>query len=298
MRSAIVIICAMALGACSGGDGDDARDFDNSLDSQDGDGGKDDSSLGETVPLVLEHAAVAGTADRPNVVVYVPTGYDASHPNVVVFLHGWNNCVSNVIRKRNSPCTNGGPARNAYDLAGQLERANKNALLVVPELAFDRESSEPFGFAEAGRFGEMLDETLAQLGSAAPEHLVVASHSGGYRAAAAIASVGGRTVDEVWLLDSLYGELDAFDAYASGTGRFASIYSLGGGTLANNQAMATRARDWVATAELLDDRTTRTLADADFAARLLYKRSALAHDDIPRYYTGRLLATSSLPAKP
>ena len=292
----------MALGACHGGDGndgdDDARDFDNSLDSQDGGGGKDDGALGDTIPLVLDHAAVPGTPDRPNVVVYVPTGYDASHPNVVVFLHGWNNCASNVIRKRNSACTVGGPARNAYDLAGQLERANRNAILVVPELAFDRESSEPQGFAEAGRFAEMLEATLAQLGSAPAERVVVASHSGGYRAAAAIATVGGHPVDELWLLDSLYGETDSFDSYARGTGRFADIYSSGGGTLANSQAMAVRAKDWVDAADLLDDRTTRTLADPDFAPRLLYKRSALAHDDIPRYYPGRLLVTSSLPTKP
>jgi len=42
----------------------------------------------------------------------------------------------------------------------------------------------------------------------------------------------------------------------------------------------------------------RTLVDADYAHGLVFKRSGLAHDDVPRYYFGRLLATSGLPAKP
>ena len=76
--------------------------------------------------------------------------------------------------------------------------------------------------------------------------------------------------------------------------RFADVYTSGGGTLANSQAMATRAQQlaWVPAAQLLDDRTTATLTDADYAHELIFKLSGLTHDGVPAYYFGKLVGTS------
>jgi hypothetical protein len=292
------VLLVLALAACTDDSDDEAHVLDGQS-SGNSDGKADGTLRGDTLQFTLDHGAVMGTSDRPNAVVYVPDGYDASHPAVVVFLHGFYNCATNVLRGANGTC--GGDVRNAYNLAGQLDAAGKHALLVVPELAYDRASSDPGDFATPGMFAAMLDDLFAAMGDRAGSldqlaHLIVASHSGGYRAAAAIASDGGKRVDELWLLDSLYGEADAFDAFArSSPTRLADIYTVYGGTLAASQAMIGRVRAWADASEIVDDRGTRILTDDDFAHAFVWKQSGLAHDDVPRYYFGRLLATSGLP---
>ncbi|HEX8953567.1 MAG TPA: hypothetical protein VF945_17040, partial [Polyangia bacterium] len=54
---------------------------------------------------------------------------------------------------------------------------------------------------------------------------------------------------------------------------------------------------WVPAAQLLDDRTTATLADADYAHELLFKLSGLSHDGVPAYYIGTLVGSSVLAPK-
>jgi pimeloyl-ACP methyl ester carboxylesterase len=291
------VLVVLALAACA----DESDDEAHVLDGQsfgNSDGKADGTLRGETLRFALDHAAVMGTSDRPNAVVYVPDGYDASHPEVVVFLHGFYNCAANVLRGANGTC--GGAVRNAYNLAGQLDAAGKHPLLVVPELAYDRASSDPGDFATPGVFSSMIDDLFAALGDRAGSvdnlaHVVVASHSGGYRAAAAIATAGGKRVDELWLLDSLYGETDAFDAFAQRPpARFTDIYTVGGGTLAASQAMIGRVAAWEDASEIVDDRGKKILTDDDFEHAFVWKQSGLAHDDVPRYYFGRLLATSGL----
>jgi len=291
------VLLVLALAACADDSDDEAHVLDGQS-SGNSDGKADGTLRGETLRFALDHGAVMGTSDRPNAVVYVPDGYDASHPEVVVFLHGFYNCAANVLRGANGTC--GGAVRNAYNLAGQLDAAGKHPLLVVPELAYDRASSDPGELATPGVFAAMVDDLFAAMGDRAGSvgdvaHLVIASHSGGYRAAAAIVTTGGKRVDELWLLDSLYGETDAFDSFVqAGPARFADVYTVYGGTLAASQAMIERAHDWVDASQILDDRGKRILSDADFAHELVWKLSGLSHDDVPRYYFGRLVATSVL----
>lgn len=267
----------------------------------------------EIVPLQLEHGAFAAIGEAPNAVVVIPRGYRGGGPlDVVVFLHGWYNCVTNAVGAVNSPCTDGGVARQAYDVAGQLEAAGRQALLLAPELRVDAGSSDPGALAEPGQFGALLDDVMRELGPRLAQdvadlrHVIVAAHSGGYWAAAEILGGGGHDVDEVWLLDGLYGELATFDAWLADPAaaaalqatppqrRLATIYTAGGGTLANSQAMADRAVAWLGD-HMLDDRTTATLLPEAYAVGGLFKRSGLSHDDVPRYYLEQLLATSVLP---
>jgi len=143
----------------------------------------------------------------------------------------------------------------------------------------------------------MHGATVADVGT-----LIVTSHSGGYQAAAGIASKGGIPVDEIDLFDSLYGNTTDFDTWAkavTGQKRFTDFYTQGGGTLANSQAMATRASSgsWVPAAQLLDDRTTDTLTDAQYAHELIFKLSGLTHDGVPAYYFAKVIGTSVLAPK-
>jgi hypothetical protein len=274
--------------------------------------GKEDNAAapaGRTLLLSLEHGAFA-QSQHPSALVYVPAAFDPTPPlSLIVYLHGWYNCVENVVRASGKPCTRGGPARQSYALPQQLEAAGKNALLLVPELSFDEASSAPGRLADDGAFTALLDEALGKLGDVGSFTLddvgtvVVASHSGGYEAAAGIAVRGGVPVNEVWLLDSLYGNTGDFDAWVNQapssfdgpTRRFADVYTATAGTLHNSQAMATRAAGWVAADDLVDDRTTATLSSDRYAHGLLFKRTGLSHDGVPRYYFGKLAASSTLP---
>jgi hypothetical protein len=307
MRSgtACAVVVALGLGAgCGGGDGDDDDAMPDAM--------MDDPCVpGATHPLSIAAGAFPPTPDHPNLIVHVPAGFDRTRPvDVVVYIHGFNNCITNILGDVDSACTPGGPLRFATGLAAQLELSERNALLVLPEVAFDTASSDPGALGDDGGFRALLDEALAAVpppvGPIAPAELgrvVVASHSGGYLAVALMITLGGVDVDEVWLFDSLYGATASFDAWVTadlagfaGSRRFATFYTSTGGTQANTEAMADRAAGWVASdpSVLVDDRTTDTWPDETYHQGLLFKRSALSHDGVPQYYVERMLATSLL----
>ncbi|MBA3542410.1 MAG: hypothetical protein H0T79_22530, partial [Deltaproteobacteria bacterium] len=243
----------------------------------------------------------------------IPQDFDPTPPlDVVVYVHGFNNCITNVLGEVGGPCTPDGPARSAFQLATQLEASGRNAILVLPEVAYDQATGDPGMLGTAGGFRALLDATFANLpaplGPLDPATVgatIIAVHSGGYRAVAAMATIGDVPVDELWLFDSLYGSVASFDAWikddlasfagAAPARRFANVYTSGGGTLTNSEAMADRAAGWVAAdpSVLVDDRTTATWTDDVYHHGLLFKRSGLSHDGVPGYYFEHMLATSA-----
>lgn len=300
----------VALAACGGGGGTTGDDVDAAPPQPDADVGPL-CLPAATHALAIEAGAFPPAPDHPNAIVAVPPGFDRRAPvDVVVYIHGFNNCITNVLGDTDTECTPGNGVRIATGLAAQLDLAGMNALLVLPEVAYDQASSDPGAFADDGGFRAFLTESLATL--PAPlgpitldevAHVIVASHSGGYAAVASIITVGGVDVDEVWLFDSLYGYEATFDdwimsdlASFAGARRFATFYTATGGTLDNNYAMADRAAGWVAAdpSVLVDDRTTATWADATYHHGLLFKASMLSHDGVPQYYVERMVATSDL----
>jgi hypothetical protein len=268
--------------------------------------------------LTLDAGAFPPTAAHPSALVYVPDGFSLEPPlDLVVYLHGFDNCVVNIIQDAGASCDpdGGTPARAAYALAAQLDASNKNALLVCPELSFDAATGNPGRLADPGGFRALLTETLADLapvlGPQTPADvgtMVVASHSGGYEAAAAILreADGGVPAREVWLFDSLYGNTQDFDDWVLSDltdlvtveRRFATVYTATGGTLATSQAMADRAATWVDAGVIADDRTTATWMPPEYHHGLLFKASMLAHDDVPKYYFRQMLQTSTLRDRP
>jgi hypothetical protein len=291
-------------GGAGGGSGDDA---DLSA-TEPSDGGTIAPTDPATYLLTLDAGAFPPTTAHPSALVYVPRNFDPTPPlSIIVYIHGFSNCVENIVRDAGGECTPGGGTRAAYALTAQLEATGKNAILLAPEIDYDQSTGNPGNLGSADGFKALLTETLADL--AGPLHgatvadvgtLIVASHSGGYQTAAGIASKGGIPVEEIYLLDSLYGNIADFDAWAKAVSagkRFADVYTNGGGTLSNSQAMATRAQAWVPAAQLLDDRTTATLTDAEYAHELIFKLSGLTHDGVPAYYFGKLVGSSVLAPK-
>ncbi|MBS2021466.1 MAG: hypothetical protein JST92_03595 [Deltaproteobacteria bacterium] len=250
---------------------------------------------------------------KPTALVYLAKGFKSTGPlNLVVHFHGWANCIENDVESTNTACTAGQPARYAHNLIGSVDASGANTVFIAIERAYDQNTSSAGRLVNAGLFRAMILELLPKIGALAGRtyteadlgKIVLTSHSGGYIAVAMALDRGGLTshVSEVILLDSLYGNTAEYDAWVKGglgNIRFATVYTGTGGTLANAQAMATRAKSWANAARLpaasmLDDRTTATLADGSFEAPLFFKRSGLAHDQVVAYYLPRILAHAGL----
>ncbi len=132
---------------------------------------------------------------------------------VVVFFHGWYGCLRVLLGSDHAPCQPGKPTRISLDLVGQFDAAGVDALLVVPQLAFDEASSVPHGLARPGRFGSMLGRDpgparswlVAYLpDSRALGRVILVGHSGAYLPLGRALGVGGVDVSEVWMMDAFY----------------------------------------------------------------------------------------------
>lgn len=270
-----------------------------------------------TIPLRLMHGAnAAGPSDPMNAIAYLPIGLRVgAQLDVIVHLHGFINCVENVLGSADAACSASGPVRSAHHLATQLDASGRNAILLLPEVtpaARDAASASYGALTAPGALQLFLEEALDALAPAlgarpALGRLVVSVHSGGYQGAAAFVEGGGVRIDELYLLDALYGDADKFETWLKAdptllsgsvpSRRYANVYTDGGGTLAGSQAQASRLAAFAPTGALVDDRTTSTWADADYRHGLLMKHSALDHDGVVRYYAERLFATSQLAAR-
>jgi len=275
-----------------------------------------------------------GFAGHPGALVYVPTNFElrssaanmqeqAGKLDVVVWVHGYNNCIDNVVRSPNLSCncTAHEDVRVGYGLIEQFESAatqqeKSHSLLVVAEVAYDLASDAPGRWAEGGLFRAYLDELLsehmapilggAELSSANVSRIQIFSHSGGYFVIGNMAAVGGMAgiVRELVLFDSLYADMPQFDAFVTANlasfgnsdaqYRFSSVYTASGGTAANNVAMAARAQGWTAATDQSDvmysDDTLGALADATVQEfPLLFKLMDMTHDQIPQTQFARWL---------
>jgi hypothetical protein len=259
-------------------------------------------------------------APHPGALACVPPGLSREGLAVLVYLHGHDNCVENVVRPAPGRCPPSEEICPAADLIGHLERSGRAALLLVPELAYHRKSSDPGRLGQPGALRALLGEVLERLaddgtlpgaGVDDVQHLVLVSHSGGYKAAAALATEGGIAVDELYLLDSLYGQVERFAQFlARDLPRFAPdagpgrrlrvLYTSRGGTADHSRGLAGRVRDLLGQAGLppewlrFDD-SGAPLGPEELAGRLLIHRVETAHSAIPITYMGLLIEHSDLP---
>jgi hypothetical protein len=269
-------------------------------------------------------AAPFPDASAPSVAVHIPQGFDPSnHPGLIVFFHGYDNCVGNVVGAVDVPCTDGGPARAALHLADQLDGAHVNAILVAVELRVDQATGDPGQLATPGAFRSLLHELLTEhldavlacpLDVDGLDRVVLSAHSGGYAAAASVLEYGMVTeVREVDLLDALFGDTLAFDAWVQGNAaqfdpirsdglRWVDIYTESGGAATNSRAMAVSAQGWLSDAGLagsvLFDDTTATLDAGQYVHPVVFKLSGLTHDQVPQSFFQDLAKASGFAALP
>jgi hypothetical protein len=307
--------CSGAEGTASAAEGTDAGvAIDASSDAfANGDArATNDAALPAIPPLLLFdlRAGAFPDAGHPDVAVHVPRGFDPwNHPGLVVFFHGFDNCVKNVVGSVDTECTPDAGARDALHLSDQLDAARVNAILVAVELPYDASTGAAGQLAKPGDFHALLHELFTEhmdalLGRALDvadfDPIVVATHSGGYEAAAMAISVGQvPQIREVDLFDSLYGDTAIFDTWVhANEGRFApqrtdglrfmNVYTQNGGTEPNSRAMEANVAEWLGDAglssSLLDDNVTDTLEAGAFAHPVIFKLTSLPHGDVPKVY--------------
>lgn len=257
------------------------------------------TGMGQTRLMTLANQAFPDSGHY-GALLHAPPAFRPTGPfDLVVYFHGHNNCVENVAGNVRTRCTPGGSTRGVSNLIGQFDQVNPNALLVLPQLRWDAATGDPGRLRRSDGLKLLLNELFAS----APDILggrglldvrktMLCAHSGGYVATAACLRSGGVPVQEVALFDALYGDSSTFERFAQ-AGKFTNIYTAGGGTAPNSRALA---RDLQARfpAETRWDDTTGDLTEADYAARILFKRTALSHGAVPSYYFGRVIGHAGL----
>jgi hypothetical protein len=174
----------------------------------------------------------SATWDDPSVRVFLPEGYrDLPAQDVVVHFHGHSTTVAATLaghRYQEHVCASGA-----------------NVILVVPQGPVEAASGDFGKLMLPGGLEALVDEVLVllfregRIAHPVKSDVMLTSHSGGYRAVATIlADDLPFPVTMVGLYDSLYGYADTYAAYALAGGWLRSSYTAGGGTDANNLALA------------------------------------------------------------
>jgi hypothetical protein len=174
---------------------------------------------GTTLLFDLDHAPFAPSFGHERhrdgtVLVYVPPHYrlpESGVVDVVAHFHGHRYTAER--------------ATNGHVLREQLDDSQKNAILVVPQLAVLSPDSSAGQLERDGGLSHLLKEVVRELrrqrigeivgeaslvGARKLGTVCVSAHSGGYNAAAHCLERGGIEVSECWLFDSLYGRVGVF----------------------------------------------------------------------------------------
>ena len=267
----------------------------------------------------LSTGAFDEAASVPSVAVVVPPGFTpSSDMNVAVYFRGFGNCVENVIRDADGRCSVGGAVHHASHLAAQFVASGVNGILVLPELQRETDSGAAGRFNRAGAFETFLSDVLAALGAAVPAigtrtladvgRVSLMCHSGGYTATAAVlrgaSTAFASKIDEVALLDALYGDTATFDAWIGSNPnalrpaldrRLVCVYTEGGGTAANASALASWAVSRLGRSVACVDASTAPVAPSALAqCGVLVKRSPLDHTAVSREWPRMVWATGPL----
>jgi hypothetical protein len=139
-----------------------------------------------------------------SVMVIVPNDLKAHDKvDMIFWFHGWRNNIDT--------------AAQFYKLTDQFIASKRNAVLVLAETAKNSPDSYGGKLEQHGMFKELVNDVLLQLknekyisSKCKAGNIVLAGHSGAYRVIAYILQNGEIPVNEVFLFDALYSEVDKF----------------------------------------------------------------------------------------
>lgn len=167
----------------------------------------------------LSHADLPDGA--PSVVVHAPAGIRADQLDLVVYLHGWEGCARAIASADPIECGDRTPAAPGWGVAALHDAAQVPSVLVIPQLAWRKQTGNAGRFKEDG-FGDLwlealVDEVLAPALQAETtvRSITLVAHSGGYVTALAMLEHSDLPITDVVLLDALYGGANVLSDWAT-----------------------------------------------------------------------------------
>ena len=162
-----------------------------------------------------------------SVLLIIPNHLNTSQKiDLIFWFHGWRNNIDTAVE--------------FYKLTKQFVASKRNAILVLAETAKNAPDSYGGKLEEPGLFRALVRDVLQELKKKGvvqdrtePGNIVLAGHSGAFRVIAYILQNGGMPVQEVFLFDALYSELDKYEdwLYQDGSHHFVHWFTnQGGGT--------------------------------------------------------------------
>jgi hypothetical protein len=128
--------------------------------------------------------------------------------DLVFWFHGWRNNIDT--------------AAEFYKLTKQFIASNRNAILVLAETAKNAPDSYGGKLERDSTFRNLTDDVMNELKkkgyvpfNAIPGNIILAGHSGAFRVIAYILQNGQMPVQEVFLFDALYSQLDKYLSWIS-----------------------------------------------------------------------------------
>jgi len=175
-----------------------------------------------------------------SVAIFIPDYYQKREPlDVVVFFHGWFDNLENVLSE--------------YQLIRQFVASQKNAILVIPQLA--RNAPDSFGgqLEERDGFIHFMTDIIKLLNNRQLVNteqigqIILTAHGGGYQVMSAILMQGGLSqhITAVHFFDALYRRLERFVYWMCRyDGRIVDIYLADGGTEETSRRLMTDLEGW------------------------------------------------------
>jgi len=229
------------------------------------------------------------------VAIFIPKNFRVTDKvDFLVHFHGWRHTVSGTLEQ--------------YKFVDQFAASGKNAILVVPQGAYNVPDSNEGKFEDTNGFARFMADVVTTVkndGALADTNfdlgnIILSSHSGGYEAMSSIVARGGLSdhIREVWLFDSLYAGTENFMAWQKAqNGRLMDIYTDHGGTEGETgDLMASLKSDGVS---FFFGEDTNATPDDLRTNKLVFLHTDMAHDDTPvkRHTFQQFLETSSFQDK-
>lgn len=210
-----------------------------------------------------------------SVLLIIPEQLKAtSKVDLIFWFHGWHNNIDT--------------AATFFKLKKQFLASKRNAVLVLAETAKNAPDSYGGKLEQPGIFKGLVNDVMNELKknsilqpAAKPGNIILAGHSGAFRVIAYILQNGQMPVQEVFLFDALYSQVDKFVYWINQDKNHHFIHwftNHGGGTDAMSDTMMQQLKDNRVEYNLAEEKTI----DPEILknSRILFVHSAREHNVI------------------
>ena len=175
-----------------------------------------------------------------SVLIVIPKNLAANKKvDFIYWFHGWGNHIDSAAVR--------------YELIKQFIDSKRNAVLVLPETAYNAPDSYGGKIENKGEFKLLTTDILNALKakqiidkSSVAGNLILGGHSGAYRVMAYILQNGALPVQEALLFDALYGQTDKYMTWLKSDKKHRFIHlftNYGEGTLEESKHMVETLKD-------------------------------------------------------